>query len=72
MLVPASVTVPVAAVVATPIVVVDMALFWHFNVFNVAVPVAAESGMSRRPKTGRVSCRSACTWAVEAVVVTTP
>ena len=54
MLVPPSVTFPDAVFVAPAMVVDDMELFWHFKVFSVAVPLAADSGMSSRPRTGSV------------------
>ena len=73
--VPASVTpfVPLLAVVEdAKILVLNKALLLHCVVFNVAVPLAADSGMSSSPKLGRVIRRSAVTWAVVAQVDVCP
>ena len=48
--------------------VLNKALSLQVTVLNVAVPLAADSGMSNSPKLGRVIRRSAVTWAVVAEV----
>src|SRR5271155_1170176 len=62
-LVPATLTVPVSAVVVGWISVALIELYAQLSVVRVAVPCAAESGMLTRPEPTKFSRRSLLTWA---------